>query len=549
MLTDLEGLVRSGTAGAPIALDTETDGLNVYTGAKLRLVSLSDGTNTVVLNPQDHGRTLTALLSKPYNWVMHNSTFDAQVVYANLGIEMHATDTQTMAHLLDSRAKEQGGVGLKLEDLAAKYLGEAKQGDELKGEMARGGWTWETIPLDNPVYLQYAAQDARLTARLYGALDAFGPSRKLMEFEAQILRACARMERRGILVDREYTEKLGAKMQTEQYDWEDKARELGIANVRSPAQVRKALGLESADEEALRPLVLAGNPLAVAVKEAKRRAKWRAAYVAKFLSESDVDGRLHASIRPLQARTGRMSISSPPLQQLPSSDSMIRACLIADEGQVIFSVDFQAVEMRVAAALSGDAKMLTAISSGDIHGATAQTVYGAGYTKEQRNKAKVIGFATLYGAGVTQLAAQAQCSPEEAREIRSGFFRAYPGLRKLSNRLSSESESRGFIITASGRRLLVEKDRGYAALNYAIQSTARDLFCQSMLQVENAGLGEHLLLPIHDELLGQAREEDVEAVAGNVSDAMQTELNGVAIETGLKIGRRSWGSLYEKGTS
>jgi DNA polymerase-1 len=427
-------------------------------------------------------------------------------------------------------------------------LGEAKQGDELKGEMARGGWTWETIPLDNPVYLQYAAQDARLTARLYGALDAFGPSRKLMEFEAQILRACARMERRGILVDREYTEKLGAKMQTEQYDWEDKARELGIANVRSPAQVRKALGLDSADEEALRPLVLAGNPLAVAVKEAKRRAKWRAAYVAKFLSESDVDGRLHAGIRPLQARTGRMSISSPPLQQLPASDSVIRSCLIADEGQVMLSVDYQAIEMRVAAALSGDKKMLDAIQSGDIHGVTAATVFGQGYTPKQRTLAKTIGFATLYGAGVAKLAVQAGCSEDEAREIRSGFLRAYPGLRTMANRLSKEAESRGFIITASGRRLIVEKDRGYAALNYSLQSVARDLLCQALIQVEDDGLGEHLLLPIHDELLCSAPATQARDIGERIARSMATELNGVPIETSLKVGGRSWGSLYLKET-
>jgi DNA polymerase-1 len=537
--------VSSGLAGSPIAVDTETDGGPVHGHHTLRLVSVSDGVHTVVLDAKRHRQTIAALLAKDFRWVMHNAAFDVPVLEAATGIRLDPEDTMVLAHLVEPRAKHEGGTGLALADLAQVYLGEEKQGDELKAEMARGGWSWATVPADNEVYVRYAAQDAALTARLRSALDAYHPDPALAGFEREVAASCRAMEARGVLVDREYTHGLVLRLLAERAEWQAKAAELGVDNVNSVPQVRRALGLPKADEVTLRPLVKAGDPLAVAIKEAKGCAKRASSYAGKFLSLSDYDGRVHARIRALQARTARMSISDPPLQQLPSGEWQIRRCLIADPGQVIWSVDFAAVELRVVAALSGDRALIDALTSGgDIHDQTTELIFGAGWAKPQRQLAKIATYATLYGGGVKAIQDQAETDAETAKAVRDGFFRAYPGVGRWARATVKSAEARGFVITRTGRRLPVDRGRSYAATNYVIQSTARDVFAAALLDVEEAGLGRHLLLPIHDELLGQAPEHMADDIAVNVSRVMARELDGVPITTDFKVGKRSWGSLY-----
>lgn len=545
MEKQLSAIVASGIDGKPIAVDTETDGSPPHESPRLRLVSLSDGTDTIVLNPAEHSRTLQALLTKPYKWVAHNAQFDRAIIRKCLGIDMALEDTYTLAHLVDPRRGYEGGTGLSLAELADAYLGVPKLDDELKAEMKKGGWTWATIPIDNPVYLQYAARDAELTARLYPALLAFAPDPQLIQFEYQVAGACARMEARGVLLDRPYTEELVARLRREASEWADVAKGLGVNNVNSPRQVCAALGLASADKEHLAPLVAAGNELAQAVQKSRRATKWASAYGLAFLELAASDGRVHADIRPLLARTGRMSISRPPLQQLPASASMIRNCLLADEGQVMWSVDFDAVEVRVMAALSGDRNLRELLASGaDIHDNTARTIFGQGFTDQERKLAKVALFCTAYGGGANAIVTQTGATLEVAQQVRSGFLRAYPGVGKLSRQLSDRSAQDGYVITRSGRRLPVDRNRGYAAMNYVIQSTARDLFAAALVDVEEGGVGGHLLLPIHDELLGQAPVGEAEDVADRVGVLMGRELDGIAITASGKVGARSWGSLY-----
>lgn len=545
MEKQLSAIVASGIDGKPIAVDTETDGSPPHESPRLRLVSLSDGTDTIVLNPAEHSRTLQALLTKPYKWVAHNAQFDRAIIRKCLGIDMALEDTYTLAHLVDPRRGYEGGTGLSLAELADAYLGVPKLDDELKAEMKKGGWTWATIPIDNPVYLQYAARDAELTARLYPALLAFAPDPQLIQFEYQVAGACARMEARGVLLDRPYTEELVARLRREASEWADVAKGLGVNNVNSPRQVCAALGLASADKEHLAPLVAAGNELAQAVQKSRRATKWASSYGLAFLELAASDGKVHCDIRPLLARTARMSISRPPLQQLPAGDWMIRRCLVADEGEVMFSVDFSAIEVRIMAALSGDSNLRELLASGaDIHDNTARVIFGNDFTDKDRKLAKVALFCTAYGGGANAIVTQTGASLEVARQVRSGFLRAYPGVAKMSRQLSAVAERDGFIVTRSGRRLPVDRDRAYSAGNYAIQSAARDCFASALIDVEEAGLGRFLLLPIHDELVGSAPEHEAPDVAAAVAKAMARELDGIAITTDAVVGKRSWGSLY-----
>lgn len=552
-------ILLAGLGGERLAVDTETNARSVHSPAlECRLVSVASSTDSVVLPLVGHRAPLRALLGDSrLRWVCHNAEFDKQVIRSALGVELlDVRDTYVIAHLADPRQRSEGGTGHRLAELGVRYGLKTKETDLLKARMKEHLWTWATIPVDDPVYRSYARTDARLTKDLLTHLDPDESISPLEAFEYQVAGVCARMERKGILVDRVYTEALVTRLHEEAAVWSAQARELGVNNVDSPQQVTRALGTTDAAKETLLPLAgltptwepidgATVNPLAEAVLRAKRARKWATAYGQAFLDESMIDGRIHAQIAPLRARTGRMAISRPPLQQLPSGEASVRRCLIADEGRVMWSVDFAAVEMRVLAALSKDRTLTALIMEGqDIHDYAAAKVFGPAFTKTQRRMAKIAGFAIAYGGGVNAIAQQTGIKTSEAKQLRDGWLKTFSGVGRFMRSMSATAERRGAIITRTGRRLPVDRDRAYSACNFAVQSAARDLFCESMLRVDDAGLGRFMVLPIHDEILGQAPIADAESVAHSVSVAMATVLDGVPIATTYSVGRRSWGSMY-----
>jgi DNA polymerase-1 len=284
------------------------------------------------------------------------------------------------------------------------------------------------------------------------------------------------------------------------------------------------------------------NPLAEAVVRAKRAEKWRVAYAEAFIRGIDADGRVHPSISPLQARTGRMSISDPPLQQLPAGDKIIRKCMVADEGNVLWSVDYQQVELRVLAALADERNMKAAIAAGrKLHNDAAERIWGSGYTDAQYKLTKVAGFCTVYGGGAAAIDTQTGCGLEAARGVRNSYLRSYPGIRRYSDLLARQAERSGYVLLSrTGRRLPLDRDRLYSAINYTVQSTARDVFAAALLRLDSAGLTPYLLLPIHDELLGQAPEAEARELSAEVARIMQTTLDGVHLDTDCTVIGTAW---------
>jgi DNA polymerase-1 len=288
--------------------------------------------------------------------------------------------------------------------------------------------------------------------------------------------------------------------------------------------------------------------LADAVLHSKRAGKWRTSYALPMRDGLDEGGRIHARISSLQARTARMSISGPPFQQLPSGDWTIRRALIADPGHRIFSVDYSAVEMRVLAALADEKTMKRAIAEGrDLHDFTAELIWGPDFTKAHRKMGKGVGFGKVYGGGATTLSRQTGAPIEEVKAAVAAYDRVYPGIRRYSHKVQREARANGYVvITPTGRRVPLDRDRVYAATNYAVQSTARDVLCQALLNMHDRGLTDFLLLPIHDECLGSAPADVTEDVAREVGEAMRMEFFGVPLDTDPEVGGRSWGSLYMK---
>ena len=234
-----------------------------------------------------------------------------------------------------------------------------------------------------------------------------------------------------------------------------------------------------------------------------------------------------------------MSITGIPAQTLPAGDWMIRRCFLADEGQVMGSVDYQTQELRVLAALSGDQVMRRAFETGaDLHQITADA------SGVERKVGKTVNFAYVYGSGPRNIAEQCGVSVNTAKSVIAGFESAYPKVKVLSQRLQREALRDGYVTTPFGRRLPVDRARPYAALNYMVQSSSRDITAKGLIRLHEAGFTPYLRLPIHDEVLASLPAGKANWGAGKIGELMSTDFQGVHIGTDAEVGGRSWGSLY-----
>jgi DNA polymerase-1 len=572
---------------APIvALDTETTGLDTFSpGHKVRLVQFGTATEAWVLPVAGGFVPVIREALAQGEFVAHNATYDLLVLdrhglarLEDLGPRVH--DTRVMAHLLDPRSKAEGGYGHSLKELAAVFVDPAAPDGQrelhkvfraMKLSIAEG---WAAIPVDHPDYVRYAGLDVLLTARLHevlAALIAGSPELfRLLKFEEHLQGLLARMERRGMLIDVDYTRRLKDRLRADEGRYEAVAQRYGVTSVNSPKQVAEALGamgevltdktpsgalsvgkevlltLADLDRDWQRIGAREPNPLADAIVRCKRAGKWATTYADAFLTMRDGADRLHPSIGSLQARTARMSVSRPPLQQLPSSDWTIRRAFIADPGHLIFASDYAQVEMRVLAALAHEETMKAAIASGvDLHDFTAAKVFGEQFTKAQRKVAKAIGFGKVYGGGATSIARQTGADLKGVQAAISAYDDTYPGVRRYAGRLQRRAQyGRVEVVTPSGRHLPLDRQRLYAATNYVVQSTARDLLAQAIVDLFDQGLGDYLLLPIHDELLGQAPADVAEEVAHEVGRVMESTFFGVEIKSDPEVLGPSWGHGY-----
>jgi DNA polymerase-1 len=208
------------------------------------------------------------------------------------------------------------------------------------------------------------------------------------------------------------------------------------------------------------------------------------------------------------------------------------------------SIDFSGVELRVLAALSQDPVMLSVFKEGaDLHQTTADS------TGVTRKIAKTVNFGKVYGAGPKTLARQSGLSVEEAQKVCDLFDDTYKGVTEFSHKLAYPVKKgiRNYVITHTGRKLPVDSERPYAALNYCIQSTARDVLGRAMIKVADAGLWDYAVLPIHDEILFSFPEGQAEELCREAGVTMEMILKDVHISTEPDLGGDSWGTLYTEG--
>jgi DNA polymerase I-like protein with 3'-5' exonuclease and polymerase domains len=587
-----------------LGVDSETSGLDIYArNHRLRTVqfgSLAMGEAWVLpveSGPQYADAARRVLANHPA-FTAHNMPYDSQVVDRHLGIKLEdlmprVRDTRIHAHLLDPRAKSEGGLGLRLKDLAAVYVDNSAPDTEdgllavfhSMGLVKANGFAG--VAITDETYLAYAGLDTLLVSgldeRLWEAISGIPGQRALSEFEHLVAMILAIMQRKGMRLDVDYARNLTNELQVEGDRWRSAASGLGLDSVGSPAKVSAKLlemgerltektdsgafkvdravllSLSDLDMQWKRIGAREPNPVAVSVLRAKRADKWRVTYAEAMLNLRDPSDRIHPSLGGLMARTARMSVSNPPLQQLPSSDWTIRRCFISDPGHTMGGIDFQAVEMRVLAALADVKAMKRAILAGDdLHAFTAAMVEGctvAEFTArldagdpaaaKSRKLLKGVGFGKVYGGGATTLARQTGAPMDAVKRAIEAYDRVYPEVKRYSRAIQREAGyGKREVITPTGRHLPMDRDRSYAGLNYMIQSTARDLLAQALVNVWAEGLIDYVLLPVHDELILQAPDAEISDVMAAVGECMATNFKGVPIAVDGEVFGRTWAGGY-----
>ena len=488
--------------------------------------------------------------------VGQNTKYDRQV-FGNYGITtrgfMH--DTLLESYVLQSHQRHD------MDALATRFLGAGGllQYVDVAGKGA------SSIPFDQVSIERataYAAEDADVTLQIHGALlpriqrDA-KLNRIYSEIEVPVSGVLLTMERHGVLLDAQLLSRQGQELGQKMLELERKAHELagGPFNLGSPKQLADILfdrlklkvikktpsGAPSTDEEVLEKLAL-DHPLCRALLDHRAVSKLKSTYTDKLPKMvHPKTGRVHTNYAQAVAVTGRLSSNDPNLQNIPvrtAEGRRIREAFIAPPGSKIVSADYSQIELRIMAHLSGDRSLVDAFAKGeDVHRHTASEVFDTPpgeVTSEQRRYAKVINFGLIYGMSAFGLAQNLGIERSAAQSYMDKYFARYPGVAKYMERTRNEAHERGFVETVFGRRLFLPDIRSSnqarrqgaerQAINAPMQGTAADLIKMAMIAVqgwiEREGLATKLIMQVHDELVFEVPERELDRVKAGVEALM-----------------------------
>jgi len=397
------------------------------------------------------------------------------------------------------------------------------------------------------------------------------------DIELPLARVLARMEDRGIAIDRKVLEEISVDLTDRARALETRVQELAghPFKVNSTKQLQEVLYEEldlpkgrklktgfSTDAATLEGLI-GSHPIIEALLEYREVEKLRSTYGESLLAEVQVDGRIHATFRQTVARTGRLSSEQPNLHNIPvrsEEGRRFREAFIPSDGWELLAADYDQVELRIIAHLSADEGLIGAFGSGeDIHRSVAAGVYGidpAAVSHEQRERAKMVSYGLAYGMEAFGLARRLGGDIGEAREIMDRYFEAFPGVRAYMDAAVTEARSQGFTRTALGRirplpELLIGNRTAQAAaerqaMNAGIQGLAADIFKVALVRLDDRltseGLSARIVLQIHDEVLVESPTEEHDAVQA----ATEEELVGAASLTVPLRVSLGWGSSWAR---
>ncbi len=449
-------------------------------------------------------------------------------------------DTMIGAYLVDPARRT-----YVLEELAADagiaVRTEATEATSGDGQLELGD---EPVPADPAATARLAWE---LAERQRGQLAEFGLERVMREVELPLIEILVAMEREGLGLDSKRLAAIGEGMEERIAELEAEiykaaGREFTIG---SPQQLAEILFVElgltrkrrgktgfSTDARVLAQ-IRDEHPIIPAVEQWRELTKLKNTYLDALPGMIDPQtGRIHTTFNQVTAATGRLSSTNPNLQNIPIRSEVgrpVRSCFVAAEGKRLLSADYNQVELRVLAHVANEQVLREIFASGeDVHSATAAGIIGAdpdAITPAERSKAKMVNYGIAYGLTDFGLADRLQISREEARVYIERYFERFPAVRTFIDETIARAEEDGFVKTLMGRRRRIPELRSNQrqrrslgerlAVNTVIQGTAADIIKLAMVRCHralgDAGLEARLILQIHDELLFEGPEAEIDA--------------------------------------
>jgi DNA polymerase-1 len=600
----LKAWIDKITKAGFVAIDTETDSLDPHV-ATLAGISLSTMPGEGCYIPVGHttGEAqlplidvldfgLKFILENPcIVKILHNAKYD-MAVFNRYGLACYPIEDT----MLQSYAMNGGKHRHNMDELADLYLNHTTI--KIKELIGSGANQITFNDVDLAPATQYAAEDADVTMGFYGKfdqmLDLDERSRRVYdELEKPLVQVIFEMEREGILVDVPYlnnlTEVFGKRMD-EQLD-----RAYAIAgtefNPASPQQVGavfEKMGIDTGEltdsgQMATGAKVLEdvqnngnisaeGKELISAILEWRKFAKLIGTYTSALPQKvNPVTGRVHTSFGLASTTTGRLASSDPNLQNIPirtDEGKELRKAFVAKPGHKLIAADYSQIELRILAVAARDKNMLAAFEAGhDIHAAMAALLSGkdiADVSKDERRNAKAVNFGIAYGTSSYGLARNLGIPVEEAERIIEGYFNRFPGILSYMQNAKAFARKWGFVRTRFGRRIWIpdinsrnKAKRGHAeraAVNAPIQGTAADVVKKAMIDMRNKlsdfgfdrpPMKTKLLLQVHDELIFEAPEDEVERVKELCYEVMPKSGSYIGAPLLVEVGvGDNWGEAH-----
>ena len=593
--TDALDVLAEKLSGAPIiALDTETTGVDPMSCEPVG-ISLAVEPKTGYYIPVGHSggekqlpletirEKIGPFLADPgIPKAGHNIKYDMIILKrCGMPVEGIRFDSMIAGWILDPESRQLG-----LKQMAKSMLG--IQMTEIETLIGRGKQqiTMDKVPVKDAA--PYAAADAEVVLQLMPVLRekmrAEGTESVFEELEIPLIPVLAEMEMHGILLDRDFLKNMSSELAVRLSGLEEQiCREVGYPfNINSTQQLSAALfntlglvpprtakktasGNYSTAADVLEEM-RGEHPVIDMILEYRELGKLKSTYTDTLPESIDpATGRVHTSFNQTGTVTGRLASSSPNLQNIPTRTELgkqIRTAFIAAPGCSLLSVDYSQIELRIVAHMSGDEAMTAAFNAGqDIHAATAAAIYHCGIdevTKDQRRHAKAINFGLIYGMSSFGLSRSTGLTPAEANAFVNAYFQQFPKVKSFLDRLRVTAAEQGWVSTLAGRKRYfpnLKREMNYnlrnreerEAINAPVQGTSADILKAAMIrlpaELEKQGLHAPIVLQVHDELMLECPDEELDRVRKVVQDVMENITNlSVPLLTEAKSGV-NWGNM------
>jgi len=485
-----------------------------------------------------------------------NIKYDATIL-ARAGAPVHPVDdTMLLSFVLDA-----GSHGHGMDELSKLHLDHAPIPYKEVAGTGKSQVTFDHVPLDKA--RDYAAEDADITLRLWKLLKPRLAAERMATIyetiERPLVPVIAAMEQAGIKADADILRALSNDFAERAVRLEGEIHEIAGEefNPGSPKQLGEILfdkmgldggkktktGAYATGADILEDLAAQGHELPRRILDWRQLTKLKSTYTDALQKEIDPKtGRVHTAYHMAGASTGRLASSDPNLQNIPirtEEGRKIRTAFIAEPGHKLISADYSQIELRILAHIAGIEALKQAFADGaDIHAMTASEVFGIPLSEmdgDTRRKAKAINFGIIYGISAFGLARQLAIPQGEAKAFIDAYFERYPGVKDYMDQAKAQARENGFVRTLYGRKIHLSGIRDKnparrnfserAAINAPIQGSAADVIKRAMIRIPaalaDAGLDTRMLLQVHDELIFEAPDDQVEATVEVVKATME----------------------------